>query len=54
MCIYMYIYNIYIYRCALWAMPAVALGGWGCPGLADTRYCHDQYCMVYGIKRGGR
>jgi len=22
--------------------------------LAYTRYCHHQYCMVYGIKRGGR
>jgi len=23
-------------------------------GLAFTRYCHHQYCMVYGINRGGR
>ena len=22
-------------------------------GLAYTRYCHHQYCIVYGIKRGG-
>jgi len=22
--------------------------------LAFTRYCHDQYCMVYGIHKGGR
>jgi len=22
-------------------------------GLAFTRYCHRQYCMVYGIQRGG-
>ena len=22
--------------------------------LAFTRYCHHRYCMVYGIKRGGR
>jgi len=21
--------------------------------LAFTRYCHHQYCMVYGITRGG-
>jgi len=29
-----------------------AAGPWRC-GLAFTRYCHHQYCMVYGIKRGG-
>jgi len=22
--------------------------------LAFTRYCHDQYCMVYGLLKGGR
>jgi len=22
--------------------------------LAYTRYCHDQYCTVYGIHKGGR
>ena len=22
--------------------------------LAFTRYCHHQYCMVYGIQNGGR
>jgi len=22
--------------------------------LAFTRYCHHQYCMVYGIQKGGR
>jgi len=22
--------------------------------LAFTRYCHPQYCMVYGIQQGGR
>jgi len=22
--------------------------------LAFTRYCHYQYCMVYGTQRGGR
>jgi len=21
---------------------------------AFTRYCHDQYCMVYGLLEGGR
>ena len=24
------------------------------PSLAFTRYCHHQYCMVYGITREGR
>ena len=24
------------------------------PTLAFTRYCHCQYCMVYGIYKGGR
>jgi len=24
------------------------------PPLAFTRYCHHQYCMVCGLKRGGR
>jgi len=23
-------------------------------GFACTRYCHHQYCMVYGIQKGGR
>ena len=25
----------------------------GAPGLAFTRHCHNQYCMVYDITRGG-
>jgi len=25
----------------------------GSPQVAFTRYCHHQYCMVYGIQRGG-
>jgi len=25
-----------------------------CARLAFTRYCHHQYCMMYGIKDGGR
>jgi len=24
------------------------------PALAFTRYCYYQYCMVYGIPKGGR
>jgi len=56
--------------CALWAVSAAMLGGVPCVGkyifirslrragapglLAFTRYCHCQYCMVYGIKGGGR
>jgi len=30
------------------------IGGRGETGLAFTRYCHHQYCMVYGIQGGGR
>jgi len=30
-----------------------ALGG-GAVALAFTRYCHAQYCMVYGIQNGGQ
>jgi len=26
----------------------------GCDDLAFTQYCHYQYCMMYGIHRGGR
>ena len=26
----------------------------GSYGLAFTRYCHYQYCVVYGIHKGGR
>ena len=61
MCIYMYIYIVPV-RIRSWAMRResalpVALAGGGDArdaGLAFARYCHHQYCMVYGINRGGR
>jgi len=34
--------------CVKETAPAPAHGG-----LAFTRYCHYQYCMVYGIHKGG-
>ena len=37
------------------AASARLLGGKGVSlSLAFTRYCHHQYCMVYGINREGR
>ena len=53
--IYIYIYIIYIYTytyrsltSATWA-PVLRN-----TGLAFTRDCHRQYCMVYGIQKGDR
>ena len=49
MCVYIYMY-IYMYR-----SPAFSLGsGEEKRGLAFTRCCYDQYCMVYCIPKGGR
>ena len=49
--------------CALWPAPILRSAGVpsiyrrsiykGDTSLAFTRYCHHQYCMVYGIKRRG-
>ena len=55
--VYMYIY-IYIYI-GLIQPDIYAATHRACPRslqtpVAFTRYCHHQYCMVYGIQKGSR